>query len=376
MNFFFFLSLNGFVLLPLYIQGLGGTEVEIGFVMGLYSGVGILCQPLIGPFVDAFGRRPFMVAGIALLIASELLAVAAHGFVTLALVRALQGIAFSAYFVATFSYVVDLVPPAQRGWALGLYGVSGLAATAIAPLFGEWVIRRFGFRPLFIICAVLAVAAAAFVVTLREHQGREVRPVEGFPWEHGAMDELRQWYMAVTIFFGLGAGTLFAFLPTFAEAEGVSTLALFYTAYSGAAMGARVFGGRLIDTRGRRAVIVPAMLTQAISAALLAGLGLLTAVRRSALALPVLVTAGMLSGAAHGFLYPSLAALVADRAPEDRRASAVAIFSSVFLFGNAGGAFLFGYVAHALGYAPMWALLAALLLLGWAASWRLDAARS
>jgi MFS family permease len=51
------------------------------------------------------------------------------------------------------------------------------------------------------------------------------------------------------------------------------------------------------------------------------------------------------------FLYPSLAALVADPVPEHRRASVVGIFSSVFLLGNASGAFIFGYVAHAVATA-------------------------
>ena len=59
-NFFFFFSLNCFILLPLYIEGAGGTEIEIGIVMGLYNAVGILCQPLVGPWVDALGRRSFM----------------------------------------------------------------------------------------------------------------------------------------------------------------------------------------------------------------------------------------------------------------------------------------------------------------------------
>ena len=48
--------------------------------------------------------------------------------------QGIQGIGFSAFFVANFSYVIDLVPPARRGWALGIYGVSGLASTALAPL--------------------------------------------------------------------------------------------------------------------------------------------------------------------------------------------------------------------------------------------------
>ena len=63
-NFFFWLSVNAYVLLPLHVEALGGTEVAIGIIMGLYSAVGIVTQPLIGPWVDAVGRRPFVLAGI------------------------------------------------------------------------------------------------------------------------------------------------------------------------------------------------------------------------------------------------------------------------------------------------------------------------
>ncbi|MGH7310320.1 MAG: MFS transporter [Candidatus Rokuibacteriota bacterium] len=136
-NFFFFASLNGFVLLPLHVQQLGGTPVEIGVVMGVYSAVGIVSQPLLGPLIDAVGRRPFMLVGVVVVLASSLLAVMTSAIGWLALVRVLQGFGFSASFVANFAYVIDLVPPAQRGWALGIYGVSGLVSAALAPLLGE-----------------------------------------------------------------------------------------------------------------------------------------------------------------------------------------------------------------------------------------------
>jgi MFS family permease len=314
-NFFFFLGLNGFVLLPLYIHGLGGSDIEIGLVMGLYSAVGIVCQPLIGPFVDAIGRRPFMIAGVALVLASTLLALLPGGVPLLALVRSAQGVGFSAYFVAAFSYVLDLVPPARRGWALGIYGVSGLLATALAPLLGEWIIRRAGFRPHFVVCALFVAVAAAFVWTLRERARGESRSAEGFPWERGALDDVLHRHMAVTLVFGLGTGSVFAFLPTFAEQLGVRTLSLFYTGYCAAAIGARVFGGTLIDVRGRRAVIVPAMFLQASATSLLAALGLTVTAASGTPAVPVLLASGVMSGGAHGFLYPSLAAWSSTRRP-------------------------------------------------------------
>jgi MFS family permease len=358
-NFFFCASVNGFVLLPLYIQALGGTEIEIGLVMGLYSGVGIVCQPLIGPWVDVAGRKPFMVLGVCLLIASAALALAAPTIPVLALGRVLQGVGFSAFFVANFSYVIDLVPPARRGWALGIYGVSGMVSTAIAPLLGEWTIRWMGFRALCALALALAVAALAFVIRLREPPRRDLPPGPGWGWMPASfVGELAQRHMVVALFFGLGTGTIFAFLPTFAENLGVRTLALFYTAYAGAAMAVRIVGGQLIDTLGRRAVIVPSMFVQASAVALLAGLAFGRAEWPRMPALPIITIAGLMSGGAHGFLYPGLAALVTDQAPEARRAAVVGVFSAMLLAGQTGGAMVFGYVAHGLGYALMWTVLA------------------
>lgn len=367
-NFFFFFSLNCFILLPLYIHGVGGTDVEIGFVMGLYSAVGILCQPLVGPWVDAVGRRPFMILGVGLVVAGALLATVAPSIPVLAVVRVLQGMGFSSFFVANYSYVIDLTPPARRGWALGIYGVSGLVATAVAPLVGEWMIRGAGFRPLFALATVAAAVAAALVWRLPGGRPGGSLPVSGSLWERGGLDELRHRHMTVTLFFGLGAGAIFVFLPTFAESLGVRTLALFYTAYAVAAIGVRVFGGQLIDTHGRRAVIVPSMFVQTGATALLAALGFLVSRTSRTPVVPVLFVAGLMSGGAHGFLYPGLAALVTDHAPETRRGVIVGVFSAVFLVGQTTGSFVFGYVAHAVGYAFMWTVLTSLLLAGGALS--------
>ena len=49
----------------------------------------------------------------------------------------------------------------------------------------------------------------------------------------------------------------------------------------------------------------------------------------------------------------------------------VGLFSAMFLVGQTTGAFLFGWVAHAAGYAIMWSALTVLLTLGGALSTRL-----
>ena len=370
-NFFFFGALNGFLLLPLYIQLLGGDEVDIGFVQGLYSAAGIICQPVVGALVDYLGRRFFMRLGVALLTASCALFVVSSPLPLLGALRVLQGVAFSAFFVANYVHVVEMVPMERRGWALGIFGLSGLVSTSLAPLFGELMIRRLGF-PWFFGASTL-VAGAALVVSWRV---RDVRPAAlgarpGLHVIREGLLELRHIHMLLGFFFGLGTGTIFTFLPTFGEILGVTSVGLFYTAYAVAAMLVRVLGGTLIDVRGRRAVIIPCMFVQTGATVIIALVAVLFSPALRLPVLPFLFLAGFLAGGAHGFLYPAMSALLMDVTPERRRGSAVGIFSSVILVGNTVGAIVFGYVAHGAGYAAMWSALALLLTVGFLLSFRL-----
>lgn len=47
-NFLFFSNIAPFNLLPLYIKRLGGTETEIGLIMGVCNIAAIFCQPVLG----------------------------------------------------------------------------------------------------------------------------------------------------------------------------------------------------------------------------------------------------------------------------------------------------------------------------------------
>ena len=370
-NFFFSSSLSCFILLPLYVHQLGGTEAEIGLVQGAYSAAGILCQPVVGLWLDRIGRRIFMTVGVSLLIASSAAFVVSHSLVLLAALRVVQGLGFSAFFVANYMHVVDLVPVERRGWALGIYGVSGFLGTALAPVAGEIIVRRLGFPWLFALSVLLGGVSAWLVATTRGIRRPSLGEGAGIGSLRAGLAEVLRLHMALTFFFGLGTGAMFTFLPTFGEGLGVHSVSLFYTAYAIAAVGVRVGGGNLIDTRGRRATIIPAMFVQSASAGILTAIALLVRPHMTVPVVPFLFLAGLLAGSAHGFLYPALTALLMDVTPQASRGSVVGIFSAVFLVGNALGSMVFGYVAQGLGYAVMWSTLTFLLLAGFVLSFRL-----
>jgi MFS family permease len=370
-NFVFMSSLNCLILLPLYIQRLGGTEAEIGFVQGMYSTAGIVCQPLIGLWLDRVGRRFFMSLGVVLVLTSATGILLSQSIPALAVFRTVQGVGFSAFFVANYMHVVDLVPVQRRGWALGIYGASGFLGTAVAPMAGEVVVRHVGFSWLFVLSALLAGGAALLVVRTVGIRPPDMGPGPGLGSLQNGIADVMHLHMALAFFFGLGTGVMFTFLPTFGDGLGVHSISLFYTAYAVAAVGVRVVGGNLIDTEGRRAVIIPSLFIMAASTGLLVALAFFVSPRVHFPVVPFLFLTGLLAGSAHGYLYPALAALLMDVTPEPRRGGAVGIFSAVTLVGNALGAIVFGHIAHWLGYRVMWSVLTGLLFAGFVLSFRL-----
>ena len=224
-------------------------------------------------------------------------------------------------------------PSERRGWALGIFGLSGLTSTALAPLVARVrCIRQLGF-PL-----RSSPRRRCSPPARSRHPAHEGRcapararrgpgPRGAWPrWSAGAAARAH----GAGFFFGLGTGTVFTFLPTFAEQLGVTGLGLFYTAYAGAAMAVRVVGRHAHRRPGRRAVIVPSMFVLTCATGILARAGDPgDAGARACRCCRSSSSPGSSPAAAHGFLYPALSALLVDVTPERRRGSAVGIFSAV-----------------------------------------------
>ena len=357
-NFLFFTGLAGFVLLPIHLRRLGATDGQLGLIMACFSATAIVIQPVVGAWVDRGGRRAFLVSGAVLTSAVAFLFAAAPDALGLfPLLRALQGVAFSIFFIANFTIVVDLVPPDRRGQALGIFGISGLVSGAVGPVLGELLVQGAGFRGLFIVAGILPLLAAGITAWLSlPPEPRPTGAREGLSGLVRGIITAPRIPMALGAAFGLGQGVMFTFFPTYAVDLGVQWVGLFAVAYSGAALVLRATASGLADTVGRRTVIIPAMALQAGATVLLAALGSIAGILGWPAA-PFLAVAGLLAGAAHGFLYPALTALVVDVTPPERRGRVVGVFMAFILVGQAGGAAGFGHLAHAVGYGPMFAIL-------------------
>ena len=74
LNFLFFsVYLLYFPTLPFFIERLGGAKSEIGLLIGMSSLASLVARPFVGYAVDAYGRRPVMLTGLAVFVLNALL---------------------------------------------------------------------------------------------------------------------------------------------------------------------------------------------------------------------------------------------------------------------------------------------------------------
>lgn len=150
--------------LPQIVSDLGG--------LGLYAWVGIAFMiaavfmvPITGKLGDMFGRKPFLVTGIAGFILSSGLCGAATDMGELIGFRALQGLFGGVLLVTIFTTLVDVCPPAQRvrmqGVATAVFGIGSV----VGPTLGGSITDALGWRWVFFINVPLGAISLLMVLT-------------------------------------------------------------------------------------------------------------------------------------------------------------------------------------------------------------------
>ena len=160
------LSLAMFVLIPLLIREVGGSEFTIGLALGVGIATSVAFRPLVGSLLDRIGRRRVLLWCGFLNAVSWLpfLAVTSVGPLLYAAI-AFHSVIWGALFAAYFTYAADLVPAERRAEGIAVFGVAGMAANGISPMLGESLIETQGY-PAFILTSCGLAALSLLVTTL------------------------------------------------------------------------------------------------------------------------------------------------------------------------------------------------------------------
>ncbi|MEO8716482.1 MAG: MFS transporter [Acetobacteraceae bacterium] len=156
--------------MPLYALSVNITVGQIDLIFGAQGVASIVSRPFLGKAADRVGRRPFIMAGVALC-AGVLVAIPyPRGFLPLLGASALFGLGTGMVTPATTAMIGDLVKRGDFGAAMGVFGSLWDIGHAAGPLIAGVLVAWLGYRSGFAIVAAAIVAAlVVFVIGSRGH---------------------------------------------------------------------------------------------------------------------------------------------------------------------------------------------------------------
>ncbi len=164
-------------------SSLGAEGNSRQFVVGAYllaAGLGTLVP---GAFADRYGRRPVLFVSLAMYIVLSLACAAVTDFVSLIVLRSLQGFCAAGIIALPPAIIRDRVGGDKMARMMSLIFVIFLLVPAVAPSIGQGVMMLMGdWRWIFGIMAVAGVAMTAWVFfrlpeTLHDDDRQEIRVV-------------------------------------------------------------------------------------------------------------------------------------------------------------------------------------------------------
>jgi MFS family permease len=265
-----------------------------------------------GAWADRIGRRQVLRIGWALGLPIPLLLIWAPSWPWIVAANVLLGINQALTWSMTVNMMIDLVPAHRRGFAAGINEFAGYAGVSLLAFLTGLIAASHGLRPepfyLGIGVSVLGLVLSFMVrETAPSSRPSPLRwvPRVGVPSLLGAATNLKD-------------GLVWLALPLMMTTRGFDLVQVGAVAglYPLVWAGGQIVFGPLSDRYGRRRLILPGMLLQA--------LGLLAMA-----VLPTfggLLAAAVVLGLGTGMVYPTLIALVADRVPLAERATALGVY--------------------------------------------------
>lgn len=163
--------------LPVAGAALGAAPASMQQTISLYI-IGLAVGQLIyGPISDALGRRPALLAGLALYLAGSALSLLAPSIEWLIGARLLQALGGASGLTLGRAIVRDTSPPSRITKDIATLNLLTLIGPGLGPIVGAYLADHFGWRAVFIFLTLIACAMLACAWRLLPETNRLRRPL-------------------------------------------------------------------------------------------------------------------------------------------------------------------------------------------------------
>jgi DHA1 family bicyclomycin/chloramphenicol resistance-like MFS transporter len=159
--------------LPGLVTQLATDTGTVQLTISIYLLSFATAQLVLGPLSDRFGRRPVVLAGLALAVVASLAAIATSSIGALIAARIVQAVGASAGMVIGRAIIRDLFERDRAAAMIGLVTTAMVIAPMISPLIGGILDTAFGWEAIFLFLALFSGVVLVWAVAVLP----ETRPV-------------------------------------------------------------------------------------------------------------------------------------------------------------------------------------------------------
>lgn len=328
-------------LMALYASSLGAGAGIIGIIIGLYSITNTGANVLFGRLVDRIGYKFPLLAGLLGDAVCMLLYTICRLPVHLAVVRAAHGTSGGMVGPATMSATANL-SGREKGRAMGIYGMSISAASLVGFGVSAVLVARYGYTGVFFFGALLlffGMGGSLFLPRVK----KSIPELSSSGISRMTLFKRKGLTIAYCSIFSqyFTLGGIVTLLPLYIaglemEAFHVGMLLAIFSIIS---LVLQVPSGILSDKVGRVPLVVISLCLCTVSVILIPFM----------MAFVLLAGTMILYGAAHGMLFPSISALIADNTLPEERGTATGAFHALITIGTAVGAPVTGWLGEVVG---------------------------
>ncbi len=249
------------------------TDAQIALIITMTMAFRPVGGLIFGLLADRYGRRIPLMINTGVFAISDILTGLAPNYTTLLIVRALFGIVMGGCWGVSASLAMEGAPRHRRGLLSGLLQEGYAAGNVLAGIAYLGLIDRFGWRPLFYLGSVPAIALVLYIqFRVKESEVWKGKFKTRQPWPEQRREIFSHWklflyllaFMTMMLFASHGTQDMY---PTFLQRQwhfGPTERATITIISSvGAIIGGLVVG-RLSDVWGRRKAIIASFVLAAL----------------------------------------------------------------------------------------------------------------
>ncbi|WP_046228145.1 MULTISPECIES: MFS transporter [Paenibacillus] len=285
--------------------------------------------------------------------------------IALLVMRVIFGFGFGMYSTTFPTMVSDIIPRNRMGEGMGYFGLSTTISMSMGPLIGMWIEKQYGFTPLVALGSLFIIILFPLAYKLIAGQKKQARiaadslaaetvslPAE--PKRPASKFEKKLLLPSLLNFLmSLTYGGLVSFIALFGGEAGIANPGYFFLFNALAVVLVRPFSGKIYDSKGPKALVVPGAVM------LILGLVLLS-FAHSTLGL---FGAALCYGIGWGALQPTMQTWMIQVVSPHQRGMANGMFLNSLDLGVALGAMILGTVASLTSYTSMYRFSALFIVL-------------